>query len=375
MNPLQRTQKHGKEKQNTNRLTALLSDERGVTAVLMGLLMVVLVAMSSFVVDLGYAWVTKNELQNIADGAALAGTRQLGVVYEGLTTSEREDTSRSLTSDEHGLIMAAVLSVGGWNKAGGLDGIIIETSNDVSVGTWDYSTKTLTPTNVRPNAVTVTVRRDGNMNTPISTFFAKVMGHNEINVSATGIAALGPLGSMPPGDGAFPVGISKRWFDEGHQCGDYIKFHPTGTLEGCAGWHTFTEGPANASGLRKILTGLANDTYTSPEIQSGQTQLEFTGGTVASVFDEMKALYDSKKDPSTGEWNVKIPVYDSTDCSNPSGPITIVGFATATVTQVIEAPDKEIIAKVTCDKIEPGRPGGGLPGGFSPLSTVPALVF
>ena len=146
--------------------------------------------------------------------------------------------------------------------------------------------------------------------------------------------------------------------------------------QGCAGWHTFTDGPANANELRKVLTGLRNNTYYSPEVIAGQTQLEFSGGTLSSVFDEMKALYEAKKDQGTGEWNVKIPVYDSDDCSNPSGAIKIVGFATATVTKVIEAPDKEIIAKVTCDKIEEGRPGGTMGGGgFSPLSTAPALVF
>ena len=59
----------------------------------------------------------------------------------------------------------------------------------------------------------------------------------------------------------------------------------------------------------------------------------------------MKSLYDANKDPGTGEWDVKIPVYDSDDCSNPSGTLLIVGFATATVTQVIEAPDKQIIAR------------------------------
>jgi hypothetical protein len=53
----------------------------------------------------------------------------------------------------------------------------------------------------------------------------------------------------------------------------------------------------------------------------------------------------------------------------------IVGFATATVTQVIEAPDKQIIAEVTCDEIIDGRPGGTVvDGGLAPLSTVPALV-
>lgn len=366
--------KKTKKPQTPHSLFSPLANERGVTAMVMALVLIVLVAMASFAIDLGFAWVTKNELQNIADGASLAGGRQLGLVYEGLSEADKQDLTRSLTSAEEARIVAAVMTVAGLNRAGGKQGITIDTANDVTMGTWDFASQTFTPTVVRPTAVTVTARRDNNANGAIATVFAKVMGYNEINISATAVAALGPLGSIPPGEATLPVGISKRWFDEGRQCGDYIKFHPTGDLDGCAGWHTYTEGPANASDLRKILVGLSNDTYTSPEVTAGQTQLEFTGGTVGSIFDEMKALYDTKKD-ANGEWEVTIPVYDSDDCSNPSGAITIVGFVRAKVTQVIEMPEKQIIAQVICDEIEQGRPGGAMgAGGFSPLSTIPALV-
>ncbi|MDH5563131.1 MAG: pilus assembly protein [Nitrospirota bacterium] len=371
--PHERLTSEGKKKNPSQE--SFLSNERGVTAVLVAIVIVTLIAMASFSVDLGFAWVTKNELQNIADAAALAGSQQLGVVYAALPPNQKEDLTRSLTSSEQAQVLNFVGQVAGLNRAGGLSGIAIDTASDVSIGTWDFATKTLTPTLVRPTAVTVTARRDGNVNGPISTFFANVMGISEINVAATATAALGPLGFVPPGTANFPVGISKRWFDEGHDCGDSIKFHPTGTLDGCAGWHTFTTSPANANSLRTILTDLKDGSYVSPAITAGQTQLEFTGGTVASVFDEMKALYDANKDPVTGTWDVKIPVYDSDDCGNPGGAITIVGFATATVTEVLEAPEKQIMAKVTCDKILDGRPGGTMVnGGMSPLSTIPALV-
>lgn len=360
----------------TSGLKTFLSNERGVTAVFIAILIVFLTAMVSFSVDLGFAWVTKNELQNIADAAALAGARQLGVIYEELPPDQQQDKSRPLTDSEKAQVLAFVEQVADLNRAGGLSGIAIDTASDVSIGTWNFATKTLTPTSNRPTAVMVIARRDGNMNGPISTFFANVMGISSMNVAATATAALGPLGYMPPGTGNFPVGISKRWFDEGNDCGDSIKFHPTGTLDGCAGWHTFTTAPANANSLRQILTGLADGSYESPEVYAGDTQLQFVGGTVGSVFGEMKALYDAKKDPVTGEWDVKIPVYDSDDCGNPGGAITIVGFATATVTQVIETPDKQILAQVTCDRILDGRPGGTLVNGTttSPLSTIPALV-
>ncbi len=373
MSPLQCNQQTGPQRKTGFKDGGLVSNERGVAAVVMALMIFVLTAMTSFAVDLGYAWVTQNELQNIADAGALAATRQLGVVYAGLTPEQQKDTSRSLTAEEQAQMLAVLEKVAGLNKAGGKPGIIIAAS-DISIGTWDFATKTLTPTFVRPTAVSVTARRDDNVNGPIRTFFAGVMGKSGMNVAASATAALGPLGSLAPGEGNIPVGISKRWFDEGRACGDSIKFHPTGTLDGCAGWHTFQDGPANASGLKKILAGLEKGTYKSPKITAGQTELEFTGGTLASAFDAMKSLYDANKGPD-GTWDVKIPVYDSDDCLNPHGTMLIVGFATATVTQVIEAPDKQIIAEVTCDEIIDGRPGGTVvDGGLSPLSTAPALV-
>jgi Flp pilus assembly protein TadG len=58
-------------------------------AVFIALMIFVLTAMASFAVDLGYAWVTQNELQNIADAGALAATRQLGVVYAELNQNSK----------------------------------------------------------------------------------------------------------------------------------------------------------------------------------------------------------------------------------------------------------------------------------------------
>ena len=72
-----------------------------------------------------------------------------------------------------------------------------------------------------------------------------------------------------------------------------------------------------------------------------------------------------------------IVVYDRADCSNPSGPIKVVGIVTAVVTAVHEAPDKEIIARVECDAIDKGRNDRSSGGGSSDYGTIgsyPSLV-
>lgn len=317
-------------------------------------------------IDLGRGWVVKKELQNIADATALAGARKLGALYEGLSYEDQQNFMLSGADTQQ--MEGAMTTLAPRNYAGGT--AIALNVADVSISQWDQATRTLTPTTVTPDAVQVVVRRDNTGNNPVTTFFTGLIGMNSLQISAQATAALLPLSTANPGGTGIPVGISKAWFNQGNSCGDEIKFYPTGTLEGCAGWHTFTSSPSNASNLRHILEGLADGTYESPEVIAGHTQFMFTGGTVASAFDEMKDLYDAKKN-ADGIWETLVVVYDAPDCSNPSGALTIVGFAKAIVTEVVESPDKIIRATLICEVFSQGRGGGP---GYGALGTLPALV-
>ena len=57
-----------------------------------------------------------------------------------------------------------------------------------------------------------------------------------------------------PGGLPIPVGISQAWFKSatGDYCNQNIKFHPTGSMEGCAGWHTYAQ---IVNGQREISSG------------------------------------------------------------------------------------------------------------------------
>ena len=58
-------------------------------------------------------------------------------------------------------------------------------------GQWDpNATPRFTPTLNQPDAVSVTVRREGGTNGPISTIFARVLGVNTFDVQADATAAL-----------------------------------------------------------------------------------------------------------------------------------------------------------------------------------------
>jgi len=347
-------------------LWSVLADDSGSLPVVIAIALAGMVSFASMAIDIGYAMATKAAMQTVARAAVLAGARELGRVYEGQSFGQQ--ATYQLTTSDRSRVVAAVRDMAGKNPVLGQSLEIAD--GDIQVGRWDAQTRSFAASSDRPNAVSVTARKDGSSNGPVTFFLAHVMGISSVNLSVTDTAALGAIGSVPPGEFDIPIAISKAWFDSGHSCGDQIKFYPTGTLEGCAGWHTFTDSPANASRLRDILKGLKNGTYTTPEAVFGETQFVFTGGTVASAFDDMEALYDANKD-ANGEWNTFLPVFDHADCSNPHGAITIIGFTSAVVTAVTKNPDKVIQARLQCDVIETGRPGGP---DYGTMSSVPTIV-
>ncbi len=340
--------------------------QRGATAVLVAIMIVVLLGFAALAIDIGYLMASKNEAQNVADASALAACSELGEQHYQEIDSIDEDKIRNIAKN-----------VAGKNDIAG-EAITISNDSDIEIGYWDPETKTfsMTPIGVlhKKNCVRVTARRDDSENGPISSFFAKVLGIDSFSVSADATAALTGLSKMKEGELVIPVGISKYWFHyawEDEFCDQPIKFHPTGTIDGCAGWHTFLE-KSNASKLKEIITGVTPEppTYITPEVTSGSTLLEFIGGDVASVFDEMEALYDAKKD-SDGIWKTAVVIYDYDGCDNPKQEIKIVGFATAEIYEVVGPPDKQINAKIICDEYEDERGGGGLYGTYG---KIPNLV-
>jgi len=353
-----------------------VKNQAGVSAVIVAIVLTMLIGFTALAVDVGFMYVTKNELQNVADAAALAGAGHLGSIYAGLSYEDQQTHMFTRAN-----IMAVVQQVAGKNQAAKMNISILDA--DVTIGTWDGSTLTpMADPLVGPDAVRVIARRDGSANGPITTFFAKIFGIDSVDVSADATAALTGQSTAGPGGLPFPAGISKKWFEKDEYCNQPIKFYPTGTLEGCAGWHTYDESPANANSLREILEGLTppDRTYESPPVQAGETEFTFTGGTVTSAFDEMKALFDAMKvlndgvldaDENPDTWTTSVVVYDWDDCRNPHGDITITGFAVVTITEVQDAPDKIIQAKVICDMIESGRGGGS---NYGTMGTIPGLV-
>jgi Flp pilus assembly protein TadG len=260
----------------------ILKSQVGATAVMIAVMASVLIGFVALAIDIGYLMVTKNELQNVADGSALAAGRQLGVIYGGMSYEEQQ----SYVCDPAPIISVA-REVGLKNMAASK--WITINDADIEIGTW--SAGSFSTTLNRPNAVRVTARRDSGANGSVPTFFATALGVDLMDASAKSVAALTGKSTTDPGELELPVGISRAWFDShpGVPCGDHIKFYPSTDPDACAGWTTYTSG-ANTANLRKILDG---DLTSSASI-AGETDFEFTGGVSAASFSNLILLFQRK---------------------------------------------------------------------------------
>jgi Flp pilus assembly protein TadG len=405
-----------------------IKGKKGVSLVLVALMIFTLVGIIALAIDVGHLMATRNELQNVADAAALAGAGYLGSEYLKLSPSDQQ--TKTFTKNEVAIVVG---QVAGKNKASGKNISINE--NDIIIGRWDPNAKEINPeTLTSPDAVYVKARRDENANSPISTFFARIFGIDTMNVSAKATAALSGPAWVEEGEMKLPVGISERWFPD--NCGDTIFFSKTS--ESCAGWHNFfwkIDGNTLEEKLLGIIKGdacencpsglwdgsewltknfgISPDAEVTPTVSAGDA-FNFQGGTIAKVFNgsylcnenketcsqsyegnggEVKgspqnapaaifALFDYFRfrdgDNNNNVWTATVPVYQDNPegiCINPNGkePIPILGFARVMVTSINGPPDNDLSVIVDCKfTVIEGRGGGITFGNLK--GSIPGLV-
>ena len=410
---------------NNKRALRTLMENKGVTAVLAAIMIAMLMGFAAVAIDIGYGLVTKNELQNIADAAALAATRQLGVIYQGMTYEEQQ--AYIVGSTDAATIRNAAMEVANNNRAGGKS--ITINADDIIIGVWDPSQTPdpLTPTMSHPDAVRVIARRDSISNLPITTFFANVVGTQNLNVRSKATAALTGQCDTNPGDLELPVGISAWWFDN-NACNDSIQFNPSNAPESCAGW-TSWEYKSNDAVLRKIVG--EDPQFPSPGTLAGDSVFNFIGGNLSQqTFKALLSLFqvkgydvDVNGNPILGadgkpmhdatgtgkevklcekpletdcavpcddtyttrlyypdgtarnkhEWPTTVVVYDSDDCANPNQSIKILGFARVNMNNVCGAPYDLIKGIVECNYVDTSDHRGGC-GPYGLRGPIPTLV-
>ena len=404
----------------------LLKDQRGVSAVIIALLLVVLLGMAALAIDLGYLYVTRNELQNVADASALAATRRLGEIYQAMPGNLQASYDLANFPADRTDMESIAIEVAGMNKAAAASITILNA--DIEFGRWDFVNRSLTVIDDQPDAVRVKARRDEKANNPVTTFFAKVFNVNNMSVTATATAALSGLGETKADELVLPIGISYAWFSGKAFCDETIKFSPTKDPDACAGWNSFTYSPPNDNLLRKILE--VPTTKPSTATTAGETVFNFIGGDLSqNTFETLLLLYKEKgydvqsdgapvstkdgkpvlgaldgniegavplmdpknpdeplrypdannKDEGTPRnqhvWETFVVVYEWDNCDNPNTAIKIVGYAPVRIETVYDAGNdgKMIYGKVTCDKISDDNVRGG--GGYYGVKgSIPGLV-
>lgn len=147
-----------------------IRNKRGASLLWVAVTASVLAATGAFAVDLGRLWLARNELQNVADAAALAGASALG--------------------GTHNEVRARARDVACENTAGGE--MIQLNATEIEPGNWDADAKTFTPLDILSgsggNAVRVTASRSCESNSPVGLCFGQLLGEDEVELSACAIA-------------------------------------------------------------------------------------------------------------------------------------------------------------------------------------------
>ncbi len=177
-------------------------NERGAVTLLVALMLPILLGIAALVIDLAYVQVVRNELQNDADAAALAGAKLL-----------RSPTS---ATPQWSAAETAALRAVELNAA---DGNSLATGT-VQTGYWNPTQATavlqllpMTPTANDVPAVQVTVSKSHGQNLgEVPTFFARLWNVVSTPVTVTAVAGMTSPGTIEPG-GLFPLVASQCVYD------------------------------------------------------------------------------------------------------------------------------------------------------------------
>lgn len=179
--------------------------QHGAVAVLVALFLLALLGFGALALDLGRVFVVRNQLQNAADAAALAGAGVLsgpgGATYTYTYINPNWAQARE----------NALLAV----KLNGADGRTLVEAN-VTTGYWNVTGNPalLQPSDITPGlfdkpAVQVEISRsEGNNGGPLKLFLASALGVPSLSFGASAVAVISPPGYAAAGS-LFPVAIAQ----------------------------------------------------------------------------------------------------------------------------------------------------------------------
>jgi len=333
--------------------SVIKGQDSGAVAIMVALLLGVLLGVAALAVDVGYLMTAKNELQNVADSAALAGASALRGRYWTYSSEQKPD------------ILAVIQDIAANNQVAGENITIADT--DVTISSWPPPVE-----QDHSNAVEVIA-----VSNPIPTFFARIVGE-PILFTAKATASLVRC-ELPAGKLCLPIGVFQEFLDD-QGFHDGQRFDIDSRNNWYFASHTYDRNPS-ADTLRDNLDDIMeyangnSESSGSPAIKGGQTMFNLVSDKVLlqnpDVGDKLVALFDAAKgrddgvidgDDNPDTWTTTVVVYGNPSEENEEGrktKVTIVGFCTVTITNINK-------------QMHGGEIGMG--GTISRLVNLPALV-
>lgn len=289
----------------------LWRNDRGVTIVLVAILMFVFLGIAALVVDLSHLYVVQNELQNAADAGALAGARFLynddgTEVNEGANQiAFNAATANKAMAKDAGAIAVDVNWASGQNDGADVDvqrghwrfadSTFTANASTGAVDLWGVSEEDLDQNLNFINAVRVVARRQA---TPAASFFARIFGFDNFELFREAVAYIGFAGTLAPGEVDLPIAICKQSIT-GDPAGG-CRYNGTfdcnigymlsdGQDKNTAAWTNFTQPCETAS------TPTMRDLLTCTEANPAEINMGAPIGATNGVVD---TLIDSKNTPS-----------------------------------------------------------------------------
>jgi hypothetical protein len=177
-------------------------ERRGNIVVLAAVSIVLVFAFAAFAIDVGYMTMTRSQLQNAADAAALAGGMKL---IDGLGPKPVSSTTVETSARQ------AAVDLASRNGAGDVNSVYLDGTADIELGrrVWNFTTQSWSESwGTAPyDLIRVTARRNKAGSTegdrPLPLFFATVIGNDTASISVTATATISPGGGfrIPTGSG------------------------------------------------------------------------------------------------------------------------------------------------------------------------------
>ncbi len=331
----------------------LRRDESGQVLVLVALAAVFLIGMAALAVDISHGLVVRHELQNAADGSALAGAGNLFATPPGPNWSAAETAaSGSIAwnrSDGQSLANCQVQS-GYWNLSQSPAGL---QSQGITPGAQDVP------------AVMVQVRRAAGQNGgPVATWFARIFVINSFPVSAQAVAVVSSPGYVNPGP-LFPLAISRELAE------DYKDHDTPAELFIIGSTYHYPNGLAGQ--WTSLLQDSNNVPFVRGLIQNGNPDRISIGDKIYIQPGTESTLYEGKNGSAAdfiGK-DIVLPVVDAILRDGVKQFVPVYGFVVFHLVSVQKSPEHRITGYFVNGGTAPNSGGSGpMFGALAPIHLV-----